>query len=230
MKNILVVDDDQHVRHIVRDLLAKEGYHVLEAENGIKALELLQKEDCTLAIVDIMMPHMDGYHLTGEIRKHYDIPVILLTSKGELEDKEKGFSSGTDDYVVKPFEPKELLFRVNAILRRYGMVHESSIKLGNLYIDKKSYEVKVNDKTYLLPLKEFELLAFLASHLNQVFSREQIIEKIWGLEYEGDDRTVDVHIKRLRGRFSSHQHCFSIKTVRGVGYYMELNENEKPVL
>ena len=222
MKTILVTDDDKHVRYLVKELLMKEGFHIIEAENGLMAMDLLEENVCELAIVDIMMPYMDGYQLTEEIRKNYDIPVVLLTAKGEIEDKEKGFLSGTDDYLVKPFEPKELIFRVNALLRRYGKATESNIRIGAMFINKKSYEVEHNGKTYLLPLKEFELLSFLATHPNQVFSRAQLIEKVWGIDYEGDDRTVDVHIKRLRERFTGTEKDFIIKTIRGVGYSLEV--------
>ncbi|MEH7158616.1 response regulator transcription factor [Neobacillus drentensis] len=222
MKTILIVDDDLLIRNLVTSLLMKEGFKVIEAENGLAALELLEKEVCELAIVDIMMPVMDGYHLTTEIRKEYDIPIILLTAKSQIEDKEKGFDSGTDDYLIKPFEPKELIFRVNALLRRYGKTGEANIKVGSLYINKKSYEVKIKNKTLMLPLKEFELLTFLATHPNQVFSRGHLIEKIWGLDFDGDERTVDVHIKRLRERFANIADDFVIKTIRGVGYSLEV--------
>ncbi|MEH7333486.1 response regulator transcription factor [Neobacillus drentensis] len=222
MKTILICDDDVHIRGLVKGLLSKEGFKILAADNGAAAFELLQKELCDLAIVDVMMPIMDGYHLTSKIRKLYDIPVILLTAKSQIEDKEKGFESGTDDYLIKPFEPKELIFRVNALLRRYGNSNEANVNLGSLYINKKSYEVKIKNKTFILPLKEFELLSFLAAHPNRVFTRSHLIEKLWGLEYEGDDRTVDVHIKRLRERFSDIADDFSIKTIRGVGYSLEV--------
>lgn len=222
MKTILVVDDDQHIRYLVKDLLMKEGYKVLEAADGAEGLILIEKELCDVAIVDIMMPKMDGYCLTEQLRKYNDIPIIMLTAKSQIEDKEKGYQSGTDDYLVKPFEPKELLFRVNALLRRYGRLNESNIKLGNLFINKKSYEVEIAQKTYMLPLKEFDLLYFLASHPNQVFNRNQLIEQVWGSDYEGDERTVDVHIKRLRERFKHVVDAFSIKTIRGVGYSLEV--------
>jgi two-component system, OmpR family, response regulator len=222
MKTILVVDDDQHIRYLVKDLLMKEGYKVLEAADGVEGLKRVEKELCDLAVIDIMMPKMDGYSLTEELRKFNDIPIILLTAKSQIEDKEKGYHSGTDDYLVKPFEPMELLFRVNALLRRYGRLNESDIKIGNLFINKKSYEVEIAQKTYMLPLKEFDLLYFLASHPNQVFNRNQLIEQVWGLEYEGDERTVDVHIKRLRERFKQVSEAFFIKTIRGVGYSLEV--------
>lgn len=224
MKKILVADDDQFVRYLIKELLMKEGFQVIEAGNGADALDLLANDLCVLAIVDVMMPVMDGYKLTEEIRKSYDIPIILLTAKSQIEDKEKGYLSGTDDYLVKPFEPKELLFRVNALLRRYGKVMEANIRIGSMFINKKSYEVELNGKTYILPLKEFELLFYLASQPNQVFSRSQLIEQVWGLDYEGDERTVDVHIKRLRERLSMAADDFAIKTIRGIGYSLEVHK------
>jgi two-component system, OmpR family, response regulator len=223
MTTILIVDDDIHIVNLVNIQLSNHGYHVLRAKEGLEALEILKKEACDLAIVDVMMPFMDGFDLTREIRKRYDIPVLLLTAKNQIEDKEQGFLAGTDDYLVKPFEPKELLFRIKALLRRYEhQVDESFVRIGSTSINKKSYEVQIGNRTLLLPLKEFELLSYLFSNPKQVFSREHLIEKIWGIDYEGDDRTVDVHIKRLRERFSSLNDDFQIKTVRGVGYFLEV--------
>lgn len=224
MTTILVVDDDQNVRNLVRIFLAEQGYKVVEASDGINALSVLEHEHCNIAIVDVMMPYMDGFSLTKEIRTRYEIPVILLTAKNQIEDKEQGFAAGTDDYLVKPFEPKELLFRIKALLRRYDKGQDHSVvKMGQTVINKRKFEVQIADRTILLPLKEFELLFWLMSHPSQVFSREQLIEQIWGIDYEGDDRTVDVHIKRLRERFSKLTDDFHIKTVRGVGYALEGN-------
>ncbi|MEK5409636.1 response regulator transcription factor [Priestia sp. FSL W8-0001] len=222
MKKILLVDDDLHILQLVTIHLSQAGYDVIQTKHGSEALERLQEEDIALAVVDVMMPFIDGYTLTKEIRRLYDLPVILLTAKSQIEDKEEGFAAGTDDYLVKPFEPKELLFRVQALLRRYAKEDDASvIKLGQTIINKRSYEVKVGTKTLLLPLREFELLAFLASNSMRVFSRENLIEHIWGLDYEGDARTVDVHVKRLRERFTNLTEDFHIKTVRGVGYSLE---------
>jgi two-component system, OmpR family, response regulator len=224
MTNILIVDDDRNIIKFVEIHLIEEGYHVFQAKNGIEALEVLKREACDLAVVDVMMPFMDGYELTKEIRKQYDIPVILLTAKSQIEDKEQGFQAGTDDYMVKPFEPKELSFRIKALLRRYDQQNDDSLlKIGNITINKKSYEVQVGSKTLLLPLREFELLYYLASNPKQVFSRDHLIESIWGLDYEGDERTVDVHIKRLRERFAKLTDDFHIKTVRGIGYFLEVH-------
>lgn len=222
MKTILIVDDDLNVLQLVNINLTKAGYKVLQAKDGTEALGVLNGEICDLAVVDVMMPFMDGYKLTKEIRKKYDIPVIILTAKDQIEDKEKGFKSGTDDYLVKPFEPRELIFRIEALLRRYDLHSDDSIiHIGSTTINKKNYEVQIGDRTVLLPLKEFELLHFLTSNPMQVFSRDHLIEHIWGIDFTGDDRTVDVHIKRLRSRFSKLTDDFQIKTVRGVGYLLE---------
>ncbi|WP_240374857.1 response regulator transcription factor [Bacillus piscicola] len=223
MQTILVVDDDQNVRELVTVFFAEEGYTVLEAADGMEALECLAEHSCDVAIVDIMMPVVDGYELTEDIRRTYDIPVILLTAKNQLADKEKGYRVGTDDYLVKPFEPKELLFRVEALLRRYQKNEDAIIRLGPAVINREMYEVKIGSQAMLLPLKEFELLFLLASHPRQVFSREHLIEKVWGMDYEGDERTVDVHVKRLRERFAKLTDAFQIKTIRGVGYALEVD-------
>ncbi|KPH77848.1 MULTISPECIES: response regulator transcription factor [Bacillaceae] len=222
MTNILIADDDSHILQLVNIHLSEAGYKVFQAKDGTEALEILNRQACDLAVVDVMMPFMDGYALIKEIRKKYDIPIILLTAKNQIEDKEEGFRSGTDDYLVKPFEPKELNFRIEALLRRYDkQLDESIIRLGSTTINKKNYEVEVGDRTIILPLKEFELLHFLSSNPMQVFSRDHLIEQIWGMDYEGDERTVDVHVKRLRERFSKFTDDFQIRTVRGVGYLLE---------
>ncbi|KML43604.1 response regulator transcription factor [Cytobacillus firmus] len=222
MINILIVDDDINILNFVDLHLSEAGYKVYKAQDGIKALSILSNNKIDLAVVDVMMPYMDGFSLTRNIRDQYDIPVVLLTAKNQIEDKEKGFQSGTDDYIVKPFEPKELLFRIQALMRRYNKKHdESIIRTGNTTINRKSYEVQIGERTIFLPLKEFELLYFFISNPMQVFSREQLIEQIWGLDYEGDERTVDVHVKRLRERFSKLTDDFNIKTVRGIGYLLE---------
>ncbi|MER1990076.1 MAG: response regulator transcription factor [Solibacillus isronensis] len=222
MTTILIVDDDINILQLVKIHLAEAGFKVVQAKDGTQALAVLNREGCDLAVVDVMMPFMDGYALTKVIRKKYDIPVILLTAKNQIEDKEEGYKSGTDDYLVKPFEPKELQFRIEALLRRYDkQSDESVVHLGSTTINKKSYEVQIGERTILLPLKEFELLYFLAKNSMQVFSRDHLIEHIWGVDFEGDERTIDVHVKRLRERFSKLTDDFYIKTVRGVGYSLE---------
>lgn len=222
MAAILIVDDDINILFLVKNQLQQAGHHVFQAQNGADALKILDVSIIDLAIVDVMMPGMDGYKLTKQIRELHDIPVIMLTAKGQIEDKELGFLSGTDDYIVKPFNPKELIFRMNAIFRRYQKRSTLVITIGNVTINQQSFEVHVNDKTILLPLKEFELLSYMASKPNQVFPRGQLIEEIWGLDYSGDERTLNVHIKRLRDRFSQLTNDFTIKTIRGVGYLVEV--------
>ncbi|GIP52718.1 MULTISPECIES: response regulator transcription factor [Paenibacillus] len=220
MIHILIADDDPHIRELLTYYLQGEGYGVIEAADGTEASAILEARPVHLAIIDVMMPGKDGFQLCKEIREDYDVPVILLTAKDQLSDKEQGFAVGTDDYVTKPFEPKELLFRTKALLRRYQMVNAETIRLGDTVIDRKSYEVLCKGEQLLLPMKEFELLSQLASYPNRIFTREELIAHIWGFDFAGDDRTVDVHIKRLRDRFSD---CgdFTITTVRGVGYKLE---------
>jgi two-component system, OmpR family, response regulator len=221
MISILVVDDDPHLRKLIRVHLEQNGYLVTEAQDGDAASVILEAQSIDLAIVDLMMPNKDGFQLAKEIRENYDIPIIILTAKDSLTDKAKGYEAGTDDYMVKPFEKEELLFRVQAILRRFHRAASQKIRLNELILDKRSYEVKDGSKTIILPLKEFELLYYLASFPNRTFSREEIIQHVWGMDFEGDDRTIDVHIKRLRDRFR-HSDDFLIATVRGIGYKLEV--------
>src|SRR5690625_1938312 len=197
MITILTVDDDPHIRELLRLYIQKEGFRSIEAVDGQHALDILAKERIHLAIVDIMMPNVDGYELCEQIRKTYDIPVMMLTAKRELVDKEKAYLAGTDDYVIKPFEPKEVIFRIKALLRRFQMISEEVIFIGQTIIDRKSYEVTSHGKTIILPLKEFELLAQLASYPDRTYTREQLIELVWGRDFTGSDRTVDVHIKKI---------------------------------
>ncbi|CEG25332.1 response regulator transcription factor [Bacillus sp. B-jedd] len=222
MRRILVVDDDRNILDLVGIHVSRAGYQVLKAENGFRALEILESVLPDLAIVDVMMPGMDGFELTRKIREELDLPVLLLTAKGELEDKEQGFRAGSDDYLVKPFEPKELLFRIAAILRRYDKPADSILQVGSLTINLKSFEVTAGKSTLLMPLKEFELLTLLASKPNQVFQRSAIMEKIWGYDYEGDEQTLNTHIKRIRERLAKIADDVEIVTVRGVGYKLEV--------
>ncbi|AYC28476.1 response regulator transcription factor [Paenisporosarcina cavernae] len=226
MGHILLVDDDQALLVFVQKQLESAGYIVRVASNGAAALSVLGKESFDLAIVDVMMPYVDGFELVRKIRETTSMPIILLTAKAALEDKEKGFRLGTDDYVVKPFEIKELLFRIQALLRRAGLEHAeaSLVPIGKAIIDQQTFEVRIDSKTLLLPLKEFELLLYLASHVRRVCTRDELIDQVWGLDFSGDERTVDVHIKRLRQRFPEEESGFRIKTLRGVGYSLEVTE------
>lgn len=221
MTKLLVVDDDVNIRELLYLFLKKEGFDVYEAADGLKALEMLNTVKIDLAIIDIMMPNMDGWQLCGELREFYDIPVLMLTAMGDTSQKVKGFELGADDYLVKPFEPIELVVRVKALLKRYQITISQTIEIGELKLNRKTYEVTQGNTNLTLPLKEFELLFKLASYPGKTFSREQLIEQIWGFDYEGDERTVDVHIKRLRERFPEDQFDFKIKTIRGLGYRLE---------
>lgn len=221
---ILVVDDDYDILQLVTIHLRREGYTVLQAHNGKHALELLEESEVNLAIVDVMMPGMDGFSLTRILTKELDIPVILLTAKGQLSDKEQGFKSGSEDYLVKPFEPKELLFRVAVVLRRYGRAMESVLKVGNVKINRNDFEVIIKDETILFPLKEFELLTMLAVRANKVTPRSVLIEQAWGEDYLGNEMTLNTHMNRIRDRLKRYNASIEIKTVRGIGYKLEATE------
>lgn len=221
MSKILIVDDDPHIRELVRVFLRNDCFEVVEAEDGVKALAELDSVKVDLAIIDIMLPKMDGWELCQEMKAAFDIPVLMLTAKGETSQKLKGFQLGTDDYLVKPFEPLELVARVKALLKRYRIESSQAIQIGELTIDRKTFQVTVDEESLTLPLKEFELLFKLASYPGRTFSREQLIQDIWGYDFHGNDRTLDVHINRLRERFPEDKHSFKITTIRGLGYRLE---------
>ncbi len=220
---VLLVDDDAHIRELISIFLSAEGYTVIEAENGEEALILLETNNIQIAVVDVMMPGIDGYEFTRELKKYFDIPVLMVTAKGESQDKLKGFDLGVDDYVVKPFDPLEIVARVKALLRRFQLLTDKNIIVGNLTINQIKYEISVSNQSIMLPLKEFELLFKLASQIGRIFTRNDLIEQIWGLDYEGDERTVDVHIKRVRERLRELKATVEIVTVRGLGYKLEEN-------
>lgn len=220
--SILVADDDPHIRELLRFYLEKEGYQVIAASDGEKAASIMEEEQIHLAVVDVMMPGKNGWELCREIRDAYDIPVIMLTAKGEVHDKEKGFMAGTDDYLTKPFEPMELLYRIKALLRRYQIVSKQVIVMNQTVIDRLSHVVKIREEVIHLPLKEFELLVQLASFPERTFTRDQLLELVWGSESESERRTIDVHIKRLREKFADKTDDFVISTVRGLGYKLEV--------
>jgi DNA-binding response OmpR family regulator len=222
MSKILIVDDDPHIRELAGAFLENEGFDTCEAADGIEALTLLETTKVDMVVLDIMMPNMDGWELCRRLREYYDFPLLMLTAKGETNDKIQGFQLGTDDYLVKPFEPLELVMRVKALLKRYRIAVSQTIQVGELYMDRKSFEVKVNDESITLPLKEFELLFKLASYPGKTFSRDHLIEDIWGYDFEGNERTLDVHINRLRDRFPEDRYSFRIRTIRGLGYRLEV--------
>ena len=219
---IMVVDDDKNILQLVSIHLMREGYRVIQMNNADEALAVLENEVPDLAVVDVMMPGMDGIELTKILSGDYGIPVVLLTAKGSLDDKTKGYLAGSEDYVVKPFEPKELLFRISVILRRIAKDYQSIIQVGNVIINRKSFEVNCGEQTAVMPLKEFELLALLATRSGHVIERSLIMEQIWGHDYDGDDHTLNTHMKRLRERLNRLGANVEINTIRGVGYKLEV--------
>lgn len=222
---ILIVDDDSNITELIRLYLEKEGYLTSCASNGRIALDKFKTENPSLIILDIMMPETDGWQVCREIRKSSNVPIIMLTAKGETFDKVLGLELGADDYMVKPFETKELVARVKAVLRRFETKDNNSekeISYANLSVNLSNYELKLNEKIIEIPPKELELLYFLASNPNRVFTREQLLEEVWGFDYFGDSRTVDVHIKRLREKLDGASGNWLLKTVWGVGYKFEV--------
>ena len=225
-QKILIADDDSNISELISLYLMKEGYDTQKAKDGREALKLFQSYNPDLIILDIMMPEMDGYEVCREIRKTASTPIIMLTAKGETFDKVLGLELGADDYMVKPFDTKELVARVKAVLRRLDKPETNAKKISynDLTINMSNYSVTYMDNNVEMPPKELELLFFLSSHPNQVFTREQLLNQIWGYEYYGDTRTVDVHIKRIREKLGTDEDhpSWSIKTVWGVGYKFEV--------
>jgi DNA-binding response OmpR family regulator len=225
MNPILIVDDDGYIRELVCTLLKNEGFDTVEAYDGRDALMKLKDIKPDLCIIDIMMPNMDGFELCRNIRRYYgEMPVLMLTAKGEISQKVKGFELGTDDYLTKPFEAQELIVRVKALLRRYKIAASNSIQIGMLTIDRNSYMVTAEGEGMDIPMKEFELLFKLASSPGKTFPRDQLIEDVWGYDFDGNERTLDVHIGRLRDRFPTEKYNFKISTIRGLGYRLEVLE------
>ncbi|MBQ4186253.1 MAG: response regulator transcription factor [Firmicutes bacterium] len=225
-QKILIADDDSNISELISLYLMKEGYDTQKAKDGREALKLFQSYNPDLIILDIMMPEMDGYEVCREIRKTASTPIIMLTAKGETFDKVLGLELGADDYMVKPFDTKELVARVKAVLRRLDKPETNAKKISynDLTINMSNYSVTYMGNNIEMPPKELELLFFLSSHPNQVFTREQLLNQIWGYEYYGDTRTVDVHIKRIREKLGTDEDhpSWSIKTVWGVGYKFEV--------
>ncbi|GAS81387.1 response regulator transcription factor [Paenibacillus amylolyticus] len=220
MNTILVVDDDSHIRKLIRIYLEKNQFSVLEAPDGQEALDILSHTKIDLAIVDVMMPRIDGIELTEDIRSYLDIPILMVTAKGESKDKVRGFNAGSDDYLVKPFDPVELILRVKSLLKRYNKSPSNMIQISSVTIDLGNLMVVADGHTIELKKKECELLFSLASSPGKIFTRTQLIDDIWGIDYEGDERTVDVHIKRLRERLEPVPELV-ISTIRGLGYRLE---------
>ncbi|WP_248929845.1 response regulator transcription factor [Paenibacillus hamazuiensis] len=227
MTSVLVVEDDANMLEMILFVLSREGYRVRGAVNGQEALAEMESSPADLVLLDVMMPVMDGWDLCRELRLlNAELPIIMITAKHETSQKVKGFGLGADDYLVKPFDPQELVVRIKAVLRRYRIAADKRVILGSIKLDRLRGTVSIGSENWNLPPKEFELLYQLASYPGQIFLREQLIEAVWGFDHEGDERTVDVHIKRLRERFAAYTHLFRIVTVRGLGYRLETESHD----
>ena len=228
-KKVLIVEDDTNIAELLHLYLEKEGFETVVANDGGKGVELFRSFHPDLVLLDIMLPVMDGWSVLKKIRESDKTPVIMLTAKGETEDKVQGLEGGADDYIVKPFEMKEVLARIHAVLRRFGGdengTGEKKLSFDKLVINLDSYELLVDGKRVDTPPKELELLYHLAASPNRVFTRNQLLDEVWGFDYFGDSRTVDVHIKRLREKLEGVSEQWSLKTVWGVGYKFEVVNN-----
>lgn len=221
---ILVVDDDRNINELLRLYLEKEGYSVASTYDGVDAVKKFEDHKPDLVLLDVMLPGMDGWQVCREIRKKSEKPVIMITAKGETFDKVLGLELGADDYIVKPFDAKEVVARIKAVLRRYSGAENEEVKevrYDNLVVNLTNYELRVEGKLVDAPPKELELIYHLASNPNRVYTRDQLLDEVWGFEYYGDSRTVDVHIKRLREKLEGKSNQWSLKTVWGVGYKFE---------
>jgi len=224
-QKILVIEDEKNISDLLELYLEKEGYETMAAADGVKGIEAFRSFHPDLVLLDIMLPIMDGWSVLKKIREDGKTPVIMLTAKGELADKIQGLEGGADDYVTKPFETKEVVARIHAVLRRYGLEEDPSEKkltFPKLVINLDSYELIVDGKRVDTPPKELELLYRLASAPNRVFTRNQLLDEVWGFDYFGDSRTVDVHVKRLREKLEGVSDRWALKTVWGVGYKFEV--------
>ena len=224
-KKLLVVDDDLNICDLLRLYVENEGYTVKTANDGVEGVNYFKTFEPDLVLLDIMMPKKDGWQVCREIREISAKPVIMITAKGEVFDKVLGLELGADDFIVKPFDMKELSARIKAVLRRYNAHSKENddevVRFENIEISLQKYELKLNDKIIDIPPKELELLYFLASNSNRVFTRDQLLDKVWGFDYLGDSRTVDVHVKRLREKIENISDKWVLKTVWGVGYKFE---------
>lgn len=223
---ILIIEDDVNIAELLHLYLEKEGFETKVAHDGGEGLDLFRSWSPNLILLDVMLPVLDGWSVCKKVRAESDTPIIMMTAKGETTDKVNGLEMGADDYIVKPFEMKEVLARIHAVLRRYGVETTSEptsrrLTFDKLVVDLDSYELIVDGKQIDTPPKELELLYHLASHPNRVFTRNQLLDEVWDFEYAGDSRTVDVHIKRLREKLEGVSDKWSLKTVWGVGYKFE---------
>lgn len=223
-EKILVVDDEKNICDLLRMYLEKEGYDVVLAHNGVDAVNTFASENPDLVLLDIMLPQLDGWQVCREIRKTSEKPIIMLTAKDEVFDKVLGLELGADDYVTKPFDTKEIVARIKAVLRRTSAVKEidmKEVKYDKLSVNLTNYELKVNDVVVDTPPKELELIYYLASNPDRVFTRDQLLDDVWGFDYYGDSRTVDVHIKRLRDKLKGVSDEWELRTIWSVGYKFE---------
>lgn len=224
-KKILIVEDEANIRELLRLYLEREGYTVLEAENGVEGIKKWKSDKPDMLLLDVMMPVMDGWEVCREIRAESDVPIIMLTAKGETADRVSGLEMGADDYIVKPLEMPEVIARVRSVFRRIAPDDApEKLSFDNLVIDKQAYDLVIKGKRVDAPPKEIELLYFLASSPNRVFTRAQLLDEVWGFDYFGDTRTVDVHVKRLREKLEGVSDKWELKTVWGVGYKFETKE------
>ncbi len=221
---ILVVDDESRMRKLVRDFLEREGFLVLEAENGIQAMEIFYEDkDISLLILDVMMPKMDGWQVCREVRQTSKVPIIMLTARSEERDELQGFELGVDEYISKPFSPKILVARVEAILRRSNVLNPEEVTdAGGIVIDKAAHQVTIDEKRVDLSYKEFELLSYFMENQGIALSREKILNNVWNYDYFGDARTIDTHVKKLRNKMGEKGHY--IKTIWGMGYKFEVDK------
>ena len=218
MFNILVIDDDKNARYLMHEILEGAGYHVLSAENGAKAFDIMENNHIDLVIVDIMMPVINGYEFTSSIREfNKELPILMISAKQSSEDRKKGFKLGIDDYMSKPIDNEELLLHIKALLRRANILSEKKLQIGDVVLDYDSLTVSKNDEVYELPQKEFYLLFKILSYPNKIFTRIQLMDEIWGLDCETSSDTLSVHILRLRKRFENWNE-FKIESIRGLGY------------
>ena len=224
-KKRLIVEDEANIRELLRLYLEREGYTVLEAENGVEGIKKWKSDKPDMLLLDVMMPVMDGWTVCREIREESDVPIIMLTAKGETADRVSGLEMGADDYIVKPLEMPEVIARVRAVFRRMAPDDApEKLSFDNLVIDKQAYDLVIKGKRVDAPPKEIELLYYLASSPNRVFTRAQLLDDVWGFDYFGDTRTVDVHVKRLREKLEGVSDKWEVKTVWGVGYKFETKE------
>lgn len=222
MNRVLVADDDGPIRELVCTILKNEGFAAVEACDGLDALQKMTDASPDICVIDIMMPNMDGFELCRQVRRYYeDMPILMLTAKDDISQKVKGFETGTDDYLTKPFEAAELIVRVKALLKRYKINSSQTVQVGSLTMDRSRYAILCGGEKMDIPMKEFELLFLLGGYSGKTLSRNRLIEAVWGPDFDGNERTLDVHVNRLRDRFPQDVFHFKITTLRGLGYRLE---------